>query len=166
MNTLRMTLCASLTLNLQWLKLIVHHITDDFMYDGTMSSFLSDFKKTDALFLKFDDELNNVGGSSLMDNNSDQMLELQSQPILEDSQPLSRDEICEKVLSRQPGYSKGLGWGPKPKSRKSCVNNSSTSFLQAREVKEAKALIKPQRVELEEAKSMIEEQRRTSELHT
>ncbi|KAA0047665.1 zinc finger protein ZPR1-like protein [Cucumis melo var. makuwa] len=45
------------------------------------------------------------------------MLELQSQPTLEGSQPLSRDEICDQVLGRRPGYSKGFGWGPKPKAR-------------------------------------------------
>ncbi|KAA0066990.1 uncharacterized protein E5676_scaffold233G00170 [Cucumis melo var. makuwa] len=41
-----------------------------------------------------------------------QMLELQSQPTSEGSQPLSRDKICEIVLDRQPGYSKGLEWDP------------------------------------------------------
>ena len=40
------------------------------------------------------------------------MLKCQSQPILEGSQPLSRDEICEIVLGRRLEYSKGLGWGP------------------------------------------------------
>ncbi|TYJ96442.1 CACTA en-spm transposon protein [Cucumis melo var. makuwa] len=47
-----------------------------------------------------------------------QMLELQFQPTPEGSQPLSKDEICDQVLGRQPGYSKGLGWGPKPKARR------------------------------------------------
>ncbi|KAA0050688.1 uncharacterized protein E5676_scaffold1737G00190 [Cucumis melo var. makuwa] len=37
------------------------------------------------------------------------MLELQSQPTPEGSQPLSRDEICDQVLGRRPGYLKGLG---------------------------------------------------------
>ncbi|KAA0047465.1 zinc finger protein ZPR1-like protein [Cucumis melo var. makuwa] len=46
------------------------------------------------------------------------MPELQSQPTLEGNQPLSGDEICDQVLGKQPGYSKGLGWGPKPKVRK------------------------------------------------
>ncbi|KAA0054670.1 CACTA en-spm transposon protein [Cucumis melo var. makuwa] len=54
-----------------------------------------------------------------------QMLELQSQPTLEGSQPLSRDEICETVLGRRPGYSKGLGWGLKPKAHKTISANSS-----------------------------------------
>uniref|UniRef100_A0A9I9E3R3 CACTA en-spm transposon protein n=1 Tax=Cucumis melo TaxID=3656 RepID=A0A9I9E3R3_CUCME len=35
-----------------------------------------------------------------------QMLELQSQPTPEGSQPLSEDEICDQVLGRRPGYSK------------------------------------------------------------
>ncbi|TYK03069.1 CACTA en-spm transposon protein [Cucumis melo var. makuwa] len=38
-----------------------------------------------------------------------QMLELQSQPTVEGSQPFSEDEICDQVLGRRPGYSKGLG---------------------------------------------------------
>ncbi|TYJ98109.1 CACTA en-spm transposon protein [Cucumis melo var. makuwa] len=42
------------------------------------------------------------------------MLELQSQPTLEGSQPLFGDEICETVLGGRPGYLKDLG--PKPKS--------------------------------------------------
>uniref|UniRef100_A0A9I9E8I5 CACTA en-spm transposon protein n=1 Tax=Cucumis melo TaxID=3656 RepID=A0A9I9E8I5_CUCME len=57
-----------------------------------------------------------------------QMLELQSQPTLEGSQPFSEDEICDQVLGRRPGYSKGLGWGPKPKARRTAsASNSSTS---------------------------------------
>ncbi|KAA0066194.1 CACTA en-spm transposon protein [Cucumis melo var. makuwa] len=39
-------------------------------------------------------------------------------PTPEGSQPLSEDEICDQVLGRRPGYSKGLGWGPKPKPAK------------------------------------------------
>ncbi|TYK10968.1 CACTA en-spm transposon protein [Cucumis melo var. makuwa] len=34
------------------------------------------------------------------------------------SQPLSQDEICDQVLGRRLGYSKGLGWGPKLKARR------------------------------------------------
>ncbi|KAA0035014.1 CACTA en-spm transposon protein [Cucumis melo var. makuwa] len=41
-----------------------------------------------------------------------QMLEFQSQPTLKGSQPLSKDEICNQVLGRRLGYSKGLGWDP------------------------------------------------------
>ncbi|TYK23194.1 CACTA en-spm transposon protein [Cucumis melo var. makuwa] len=55
-----------------------------------------------------------------------QMLELQSQPTPEGSQPLSEDEICDQVLGRRPGYSKDLGWGPKPKARKITSASSST----------------------------------------
>ncbi|TYK11936.1 potassium transporter 19-like [Cucumis melo var. makuwa] len=44
------------------------------------------------------------------------------------SQPLSRDEICDQVLGRRLGYSKGLGWEPKPKARKiTCASSSTTS---------------------------------------
>ncbi|KAA0047493.1 cytochrome P450 CYP82D47-like [Cucumis melo var. makuwa] len=59
-------------------------------------------------------------------SNENQRLELQSQPTLESSQPLLRDKICEMVLDRRLGYSKGLGWGPKPKSRMT-TNASSAS---------------------------------------
>ena len=55
------------------------------------------------------------------------MPELQSQPTLEGSQPLSRDEICETVLGTQPDYSKDLGWGPKLKARKTTSASSSTT---------------------------------------
>ncbi|KAL0546937.1 hypothetical protein IC582_016856 [Cucumis melo] len=55
-----------------------------------------------------------------------QMLELQSQPTPEGSQPLSEDEICDQVLGRRPGYSKGLGWGPKPKARRTASASSSS----------------------------------------
>ncbi|KAA0032328.1 zinc finger protein ZPR1-like protein [Cucumis melo var. makuwa] len=60
------------------------------------------------------------------------MLELQSQPTLEGSQPLSENEICDQVLGRRPGYSKGLGWRPKPKARRTTsVSSSSTSCSQS-----------------------------------
>ncbi|KAA0056246.1 CACTA en-spm transposon protein [Cucumis melo var. makuwa] len=55
-----------------------------------------------------------------------QMLELQSQSTQEGNQPLSRNEICDQVLSRQPGYSKGLGWGPKLKACKTMSASSSS----------------------------------------
>ncbi|KAA0066543.1 CACTA en-spm transposon protein [Cucumis melo var. makuwa] len=61
-----------------------------------------------------------------------QMLELQSQPTSEGSQSLSKDEICDQVLDRRPGYSKGLGWGPKPKAcRTTNTSSSSTSYSQS-----------------------------------
>ncbi|KAA0025322.1 zinc finger protein ZPR1-like protein [Cucumis melo var. makuwa] len=60
------------------------------------------------------------------------MLELQSQPTLDGTQPLSRDEIFETELGRRLGYSKGLGWGPKPKARRTAnVSNATTSCLQS-----------------------------------
>ncbi|KAA0046351.1 CACTA en-spm transposon protein [Cucumis melo var. makuwa] len=53
-------------------------------------------------------------------------------PIPEGSQPLSEDEICDQVLGRRPGYSKGLGWGPKPKARRTAsASSSSTSCSQS-----------------------------------
>ncbi|TYK14920.1 CACTA en-spm transposon protein [Cucumis melo var. makuwa] len=61
-------------------------------------------------------------------------------------------QAAENVhLSRQPGYSKGLGWRSKPKSRKTVsAGNSSTLCSQS--------TIEPQlRVELDEVKRAIEE---------
>ena len=72
------------------------------------------------------------------------MLELQSQPTLEASQPLSGNEICEAVLGRQLGYSKGIGWGPWKKFRNIADNSSSTSYereMHTREVIELEARI-------------------------
>ncbi|TYK18159.1 CACTA en-spm transposon protein [Cucumis melo var. makuwa] len=55
-----------------------------------------------------------------------------SQTTLEGNHSLSRDEICETVLDRRPGYSKGLGSGPKPKVRKTMsASSSTTSCLQS-----------------------------------
>ncbi|KAA0060223.1 CACTA en-spm transposon protein [Cucumis melo var. makuwa] len=63
-----------------------------------------------------------------------QMLELQSQPTPEGSQPLSENEICDQVLGRRPCYLKGLGWGPKPKARRTAsASSSSTSCSQSTE---------------------------------
>ena len=80
----------------------------------------------------------------------------------------------ETILSRLLSYSKGFGWGPKPKSQKS-DNIYSTLHLQEmhyREVSELKASlecskskIKKQRNELEGAKWLIKEQRKTSKMH-
>ncbi|KAA0026083.1 CACTA en-spm transposon protein [Cucumis melo var. makuwa] len=55
---------------------------------------------------------------------ANQMLELQSQPTPEDTQPLLGNEVCKTMLDRRPDYSKGIGWGPKPKARKT-ANASS-----------------------------------------
>ncbi|KAA0045869.1 uncharacterized protein E5676_scaffold299G002450 [Cucumis melo var. makuwa] len=47
-------------------------------------------------------------------------------------QPLSEDEICDQVLGRRPGYSKGLGWGSKSKVRRTTsASSSSTSCPQS-----------------------------------
>ena len=88
------------------------------------------------------------------------MLELHFQPVVEGSQPFSRDEICETVLGRWPGYSKDLGWGPKPKSWKSTSVNSSSTYEQEMHSREVNEL-----ASLENANRLIEEQQRTSKLH-
>uniref|UniRef100_A0A9I9EI85 CACTA en-spm transposon protein n=1 Tax=Cucumis melo TaxID=3656 RepID=A0A9I9EI85_CUCME len=68
----------------------------------------------------------------LAEDAHNQMLELQSQPTPEGSQPLFEDEICDQVLGRRPRYSKGLGWGPKPKARRTAsASSSSTSCSQS-----------------------------------
>ena len=55
------------------------------------------------------------------------MLELQSQPTPKGTQPLPENEICQTVLGRRPGYSKDLGWEPKPKAQKTASASSSTT---------------------------------------
>ncbi|KAA0046537.1 hypothetical protein E5676_scaffold403G00410 [Cucumis melo var. makuwa] len=69
------------------------------------------------------------------------MLELQFQTTSKGSQPLSRDEICETILGRQLGYSKGFGWGPKPKSQKAGSSSLSSyeQEMHSREVRELRA---------------------------
>ncbi|KAA0054945.1 CACTA en-spm transposon protein [Cucumis melo var. makuwa] len=96
----------------------------------------------------------------------------------------AKDEICQTVLGRLLGYSKGLGWGSKPTSRHSASNSLSTSDEQklahAREVNELKThlevveeysnkkheesahLIEAQSRHMEEMRKMIEELSRTS----
>ncbi|KAA0062346.1 CACTA en-spm transposon protein [Cucumis melo var. makuwa] len=84
-----------------------------------------------------------------------QMLELQSQPTLEGNQPLSEDEICDQVLGRRPGYSKGLGWGPKPKAHRTASASSSSTSCSPSTEKEIKLQAK-----LHEALERIEVQDR------
>ncbi|KAA0048547.1 CACTA en-spm transposon protein [Cucumis melo var. makuwa] len=82
----------------------------------------------------------------------------ESQPTSDGSQPLSRDEICETVLGRRSGYSKDLGWGPKPKFRKMDSTRNATTLC-------SQSTVKLQLwVELDEAKQAIEEQRKTQEM--
>ncbi|TYK03149.1 CACTA en-spm transposon protein [Cucumis melo var. makuwa] len=168
---------------------VVHHVADDFINDGIMSSFSSGFEETDVMFLEFDEDLNTTGGPSSMgdiwrffvldfdDQAMNRFVEHQistsfkefkgSQPTPDGSQPLSGDEICETVLNRRSSYSKGIGWEPKLKSRKTAnASSSSTLFLQAREYELQQVMIEQQRVELDETKCMIEEQRKTSEILT
>ena len=84
-----------------------------------------------------------------------QVFKLQAQPIPEGSQPLFEDEVCETVLGRRPSDSKCLGWGPKPKYKKSSTSASSSNIYDHQphmaEVSELKA-------NLENANRMIEEQ--------
>uniref|UniRef100_A0A9I9ELR6 Zinc finger protein ZPR1-like protein n=1 Tax=Cucumis melo TaxID=3656 RepID=A0A9I9ELR6_CUCME len=107
--------------------------------------------ETDDMFLQFEEDLDNIaGGSSSVGDNTgvpnfisyclfieqglllNKRLRLLSQPTPEGSQPLSEDEICDQVLGRRPGYSKGLGWGPKPKAhRTASASSSSTSCSQS-----------------------------------
>ncbi|TYJ97764.1 gamma-aminobutyrate transaminase POP2 [Cucumis melo var. makuwa] len=123
---------------------------------GTMSSFPSSFNKMDVMFLKFVDDLDNpMGGSSSVDDNSGiSQPSATPTPRRQGTQPLSRNEICETVLGRQPTYSKGLGWGPKPKAHKTAsASNSTTSCSQS--------TVKLQlRVALDKAMLHIEEQTR------
>ena len=44
------------------------------------------------------------------------MVELQSIPVEEGTEPKSIDNIVDEVLGTRSGYIKGLGYGPKPSS--------------------------------------------------
>ena len=57
-----------------------------------------------------------------------QMVDLQSQPVPEGSEPLTQDEIYKTVFGRRLGYSKGLGWGPKPRSTTTVSSSSSSMY--------------------------------------
>ncbi|TYK28457.1 NBS-LRR type resistance protein [Cucumis melo var. makuwa] len=66
----------------------------------------------------------------------------------------SGNEICETVLGRRPGYSKGLGWGFKPKARKTASASSAMASC-------SQSIIELQlRAALDEAMLRIEEQKR------
>ena len=82
------------------------------------------------------------------------MLELQSQPTLKGSQPLSMDEICETFLGRRSSYSKGLSCGLKLKSRKgdSSASSSVTQKIHDREVMELRNTDKSSQSEIRELK--------------
>ncbi|TYK01409.1 CACTA en-spm transposon protein [Cucumis melo var. makuwa] len=120
----------------------------------------------DAIFLEFEDELDNFAGGScrwatmrhelaekkgeLVDRVelfrethvrvetfvSQAAGDANSQPTPEGSQPLSEDEIYDQMLDRRPCYSKGLGWGPKPKARKIMSASSSTTSCSSSTQKE------------------------------
>ena len=83
------------------------------------------------------------------------MVKLQSQPVLEGSEPLTKNEICETVLGRQSGYSKGLDWGPKPKYRTAVSSSSSTMYDYQAHIMKVSEL----RASLENANQILQEQR-------
>ena len=51
------------------------------------------------------------------------MVELQSIPVEEGTEPKSIDNIVDEVLGTRLGYTKGLGYGPKPSSSRSKANH-------------------------------------------
>ncbi|KAF9589210.1 hypothetical protein IFM89_019857 [Coptis chinensis] len=55
------------------------------------------------------------------ENNYERMVELQNQPTLEGSNPLTKEEIFDEVLGVRPGYKRGLGHGKAPPSHKRVV---------------------------------------------
>ncbi|KAA0049891.1 CACTA en-spm transposon protein [Cucumis melo var. makuwa] len=69
-----------------------------------------------STFKEFRGDCHRTFVSQAAEDAHNQIMELQSQPTLEGSEPLSRDEICEIVLGRRSSYSKGLCWGPKLKN--------------------------------------------------
>ena len=95
------------------------------------------------------------------------MLELQSWPTSQGSQPLFEDDICKIVLDKRPGYSKGFGWGARSRSCKIPDRNFSTTSSHPTTVKQANVIIiKQQRLEIQENRRMIEEHRRFFEMQS
>ncbi|KAF9609260.1 hypothetical protein IFM89_014454, partial [Coptis chinensis] len=74
------------------------------------------------------------------------MVELQNQPTLEGSNPLTEEEIFDEVLGVRPGYKRGLGHGEAPPSRKHVAAYEHPDVDQLR-------------VRAEEAESQLEELR-------
>ncbi|KAA0042882.1 uncharacterized protein E5676_scaffold108G001050 [Cucumis melo var. makuwa] len=102
-------------------RLLVHHVTDDFIDDG-------------------DEQLSHESGTS-----DDEWYYV----VISERQRIHRGR-----LGRPTGYSKGLGWEPKPKAHKMArASSAMTSCLQS-------TVELQLRVELYEAKRAIEEQTR------
>ncbi|KAK8488272.1 hypothetical protein V6N11_066211 [Hibiscus sabdariffa] len=53
----------------------------------------------------------------------EKMVELQSTPVEEGSEPKTTDDIVDEVLGTRSGYIPGLGYGPKPKKKIKCKYN-------------------------------------------
>ncbi|KAA0041908.1 uncharacterized protein E5676_scaffold306G001000 [Cucumis melo var. makuwa] len=91
-----------------------------------LSSFPSNFDETDTMFLEFVKDVNNAtGGSSSVGDNLESNTRTPDPPTLESPQPLFGDEIYEIVVGRRLSYSKGLGWGLKPKSSKRAIEEQT-----------------------------------------
>ncbi|KAA0040404.1 GDSL esterase/lipase [Cucumis melo var. makuwa] len=109
------------------LEVIVSHQVDDHIEDDTMCRMDVDHMIVERPVVR------HLTDDFIDDN---QMLELQSQLTLEGSKSKSGDEICYPMLGRRPGYLKGLGWGPKPKARKTTNASSSTTSCSSSTQKE------------------------------
>ncbi|KAK9045790.1 hypothetical protein V6N11_051698 [Hibiscus sabdariffa] len=58
----------------------------------------------------------------------EKMVELQSTPVEEGSDPKTTDDIVDEVLGTRSGYIPGLGYGPKPKKIKCKYNRLRKEF--------------------------------------
>ncbi|TYK25956.1 CACTA en-spm transposon protein [Cucumis melo var. makuwa] len=186
MTTSRMILYAELTLIPQSLKdrlCVMSLTTSSTMWMNTcymqartnysdkppiMSSSYprNNFMETDAMFLEFENDLDNIaGGSSSVGDNtahSDDDRPWSGEDYFSTHCSLQPgDSVCmqktffvrclkwadvgreyierlfvldfnDQAMNRRPGYSKGLGWGPKPKARRmTSASSSSTSCSQS-----------------------------------
>ncbi|KAF9604130.1 hypothetical protein IFM89_002805 [Coptis chinensis] len=89
----------------------------------------------------------------------ERMVELQNQPTLEGSNPLTEEEIFDEVLGVRPGYKRGLGHGEAPPSRKRVAGYEHPDVDQLRaRAEEAES-------QLEELRGWKEAAQETQETH-
>ena len=86
------------------------------------------------------------------------MLELQHQPVVDGAFPMTKAEICEKVLGQRSGYVKGLGFSLKPVSfsKSRCLSSECEIELENKLVK-TQLLVETQPQQLKTQQDRIDE---------
>ena len=86
------------------------------------------------------------------------MLLLQHQPVVDGAIPMTKAEICEKVLGQRFGYVKGLGFDPKPVSfsKSRCLSSEHEVEL-GNKLIETRPLVETQQQQLKTQQVRIDE---------